>query len=59
VAIVAGSELLVRGGDRIIPLAFITVLVVSGFMLTKEVPRWSGAVLILLYVVFAVGGFLL
>jgi cation:H+ antiporter len=41
-----------------LPLAFITTAVVSGFMLTKRVPRWAGSVLILLYAVFAVGGWL-
>jgi cation:H+ antiporter len=42
-----------------LPLAFITTAMVSGFMLTKRVPRWAGSVLILLYAVFAVGGWLL
>jgi cation:H+ antiporter len=39
-----------------LPLAFLTTAVVSGFMLTKRVPRWAGSVLILLYAVFVVGG---
>ena len=38
-----------------LPLAFITTALVSGVMLTKRVPRWAGGVLILLYVVFVVG----
>jgi cation:H+ antiporter len=42
-----------------LPLAFITTTVVSGFMLTKRVPRWAGSVLILLYAVFAAGGWLM
>jgi cation:H+ antiporter len=42
-----------------LPLAFITTAVVSGFMLTKRVPRWAGSVLILLYAVFVVGGWLM
>jgi cation:H+ antiporter len=42
-----------------LPLAFITTTVVSGFMLTKRVPRWAGSVLILLYGVFVVGGWLI
>jgi cation:H+ antiporter len=41
-----------------LPLAFLTTAVVSGFMLTKRVPRWAGSVLILLYVVFVIGGWL-
>ena len=39
-----------------LPLAFITAAVVSGFMLTKRIPRWAGGVLILLYAVFVMGG---
>jgi cation:H+ antiporter len=42
-----------------LPLAFITTAVVSGFMLTKRVSRWAGSVLILLYAVFVVGGWLI
>ena len=41
-----------------LPLAFLTTAVVSGFMLTKRVPRWAGSVFILLYAVFVVGGWL-
>jgi cation:H+ antiporter len=42
-----------------LPLAFITAAVVSGFMLTKRIPRWAGGVLILLYAVFVIGGWFL
>ncbi len=42
-----------------LPLAFITTAVVSGFMLTKRIPRWAGGVLILLYAVFVMGGWFL
>jgi cation:H+ antiporter len=42
-----------------LPLAFITAAVVSGFMLTKRIPRWVGGVLILLYTVFVMGGWFL
>jgi cation:H+ antiporter len=41
-----------------LPLAFITTATVSAFMLTKRVPRWAGGVLILFYVVFVVGAWL-
>jgi cation:H+ antiporter len=41
-----------------LPLAFITTAMVSAFMLTKRVPRWVGGVLILFYVVFVVGAWL-
>jgi cation:H+ antiporter len=39
-----------------LPLAFITTVVVSGFMLTKRVPRWAGGLLIVLYLIFVIGG---
>jgi len=39
-----------------LPLAFFTTAAVSGFMLTKHIPRWAGGVLIALYLVFVVGG---
>jgi cation:H+ antiporter len=42
-----------------LPLAFLTTAVVSGFMFTRRIPRWAGGVLILLYAVFAMGGWLL
>jgi len=42
-----------------LPLCLATVVVVSGFMLTKCVPRWAGAVLIALYLTFAIGGYAL
>jgi cation:H+ antiporter len=41
-----------------LPLAFITTATVSAFMLTKRVPRWAGGMLILFYVVFVVGAWL-
>jgi cation:H+ antiporter len=47
--------------DRVVltfylPLACITIAMVSGFMLMKRVPRWAGGLFILLYAVFVVGG---
>jgi hypothetical protein len=42
-----------------LPLAFMTTAVVSGFMLTKLVPRRAVSVLILIDAVFAVGGWLM
>jgi len=41
-----------------LPPAFLTTALVSGVMLTKRVPRWAGGVLVLFYVVFAVGAWL-
>jgi cation:H+ antiporter len=41
-----------------LPLAFITIALVSGVMLTKRVPRWAGGVLIICYAVFVVGAWL-
>ena len=42
-----------------LPVAVITMAVVSGLMLTKRIPRWAGGVLILLYVLFVSGGWFL
>jgi len=42
-----------------LPVAFITTAVVSGLMLKKCIPRWAGGVLMLLYVLFAAGGWFL
>lgn len=42
-----------------LPLAFVTTAVVSGFMLTKRIPRWAGSVFILLYALFVIGGWFL
>jgi cation:H+ antiporter len=39
-----------------LPVAFITTAVVSGFMLTKHIPRWAGGLLIVLYLIFVIGG---
>jgi Ca2+/Na+ antiporter len=42
-----------------LPLAVITTAVLSGFMLTKRIPRWAGSVFILLYGLFVGGGWFL
>jgi cation:H+ antiporter len=41
-----------------LPFAFVTTAMVSGFMLTKRMPRWAGGLLILHYVLFVAGGWL-
>jgi cation:H+ antiporter len=41
-----------------LPIALITTAVVSGIMLTKRVSRGAGGLLIMLYLVFVVGGWL-
>lgn len=41
-----------------LPVCGLTVLVITGTMLTGKVPRWVGAVLVLLYLGFVVGGYL-
>jgi cation:H+ antiporter len=40
-----------------LPLCGATVVVIALFMRSRAVPRWAGAVLVLLYLTFAVGGF--
>lgn len=42
-----------------LPIAFLTVVIVSAFLLARHVPRWGGAVLVLVYAVFAVSGYFL
>ena len=39
-------------------LALITTAVVSGIMLTKRVPSWARGLLIMLYLSFVIGGWL-
>lgn len=41
------------------PVCFVTVIVVSVFVAIRSISRWAGAVLVLLYVIFATGGYLL
>ena len=40
-----------------LPLCLIVVIVVSLFMMRKKIPRWAGAVLVALYVIFFAGGY--
>ena len=42
-----------------LPLAVLTTVLVSAFMLTKRVPRWAGGVLVLCYAMFIVGAWLM
>jgi cation:H+ antiporter len=41
-----------------LPVCALTLLATTMVMLTREVPRWAGAVLLLLYLVFVLGGYL-
>jgi cation:H+ antiporter len=41
-----------------LPVALATTIVISLFMVRKAVPRWAGAVLVALYALFVVGGYL-
>jgi len=45
--------------DFYLPVTFATVMTVSFFLWRGGLPRWGGGALVLLYLVFAVGGFLL
>jgi cation:H+ antiporter len=45
--------------DFYLPVTFATVMTVSFFLWRGGLPRWGGGVLVLFYLVFAVGGFLL
>jgi hypothetical protein len=41
-----------------LPVCAVTVVATTIIMLTKQVSRWAGAILVLLYVLFVVGGYL-
>lgn len=41
-----------------LPVAVITVIVIALLMWRQQIPRWAGAILIGLYIVFIVGGYL-
>lgn len=41
-----------------LPFCFGTLVIVSLFMMTKSMPRWAGGVLILLYLAFAIVGYI-
>lgn len=41
-----------------LPFCFGTVIVVSLFMIAKKMPRWAGSILVLLYLGFAVWGYI-
>lgn len=42
-----------------LPLCLGTLVVISLLMLSKRIPRWAGAVLVLLYATFVIGGYLM
>jgi len=39
------------------PIVLVTIGVISLFMLKKKIPRWAGAILIALYLVFVIGSY--
>ncbi len=41
-----------------LPVTFGTVIVVSLFMMTRNIPRWAGGVLVVLYLIFVIGGYI-
>jgi cation:H+ antiporter len=41
-----------------LPLCFVTVIVVSVFMMTRNIPRWGGGILVVLYLTFVVGSYI-
>jgi len=41
-----------------LPYCLGTVIVISVFMAARRVPRWAGAILVLLYLGFAIGGYI-
>lgn len=41
-----------------LPLCFGTVIAVSLFMMAKNIPRWTGGILVALYLIFVIGGYI-
>jgi len=41
-----------------LPLCFGTIVFISLFMMRRKVPRWAGGILIILYLVFVLGGYM-
>lgn len=41
-----------------VPMCAIAVLITTAAMLTRRVPRWIGAILVLLYLLFVIGGYI-
>ncbi len=41
-----------------LPLCFITTVIVCFFMMTKKIPRWAGGILVLLYIIFVISGYI-
>lgn len=42
-----------------LPVVAGTVVLISALLLARRLPRWAGALLIVIYIGFAVGGYLL
>lgn len=40
-----------------LPLCLLTVILVSLFMMTKRISRWAGGILIIIYMIFVLGGY--
>lgn len=40
-------------------MSLAAIVLVSLFMVRKRIPRWAGAVLLLVYIAFAAGGYVL
>jgi hypothetical protein len=40
-----------------LPVCGLTVLAITATMLTGKIPRWVGAILVLLYLGFVIGGY--
>lgn len=40
------------------PIVLLTILVISLFMLKKRIPRWAGAIFIVIYLVFIIGSYI-
>jgi len=42
-----------------LPVAVATTILVSGIVMTRRVPRWAGVLLVVLYVGFIIGSYVI
>jgi len=40
-----------------LPMGLVTIVFIAAVMFSRRVPRWAGAVLVLLYLLFVAGGY--
>jgi cation:H+ antiporter len=41
-----------------LPVCFGTVVIISAFLMVRNIPRWAGGILVFLYLIFVSGGYI-